>query len=115
MLESVKKFIKKVQNTEDRVKRNWVFALSGTTMAITVALWLVYVNLTVKNVSPAAEKVKTETAKKTGFISTFGAGLSQIAAQIKSKLSVKNNIFINRPNINFQLEGLEEIKRTKLP
>lgn len=122
MLKMTKNFILKIRNSDDATKKLWLVVLSGATMAIVIALWVVYQNLSIAKVdypkSPEVKEIAVATKNNEsdgpGFFAIFGAGLKNIYDQIKAKLSLKNNIIIENRPLTFISKNVEPIKPTKL-
>lgn len=115
----LKNFISKIQNSEDAVKKIWLFVFSGASMAIVVSLWVVYMDAVVARVdSPANAPVLAQQEEKIdngpGFFAIFGAGVKTIYDELKERLSVKNSIVIENQERNFVAESVEPLPKTKL-
>jgi ATP-dependent Zn protease len=117
----IKNFISKIQQSDETTKRVWLFILSGVAMIIIVSLWVLYLNVTVAKVEgPAgntaiAQNNNTAEIDEPGFFATFAAGVGIIFDQLKEKLSIKRNIFIENPGRNFVADEVKPIPSTKLP
>ncbi len=124
MFKFVKNFILKIQNSDEATRKFWLFVFSGISMAVVVALWLVYVNLTVARVAPpagpasgselAAVPEKAELGQP-GFFEIFGAGVKIIFDKIAGKVNVPRTFIIENQAKNFIAEDVEPIAPTKLP
>ena len=122
MIKMVHNFILKIQNSDESTKRFWLVALSGISMIVVIAFWLVYMNLTVVTVAPSqsdtAIAIENSRTSAPGFFAIFGAGAKiiydKVAEIISAQVSAKNNIVIENPERNFVLEGLTPISPTKL-
>lgn len=117
----IKNFIDRIQQSDETTKKVWLFILSGIAMIIIVSLWVLYLNITVAKVEgPAgnaaiAQNNNAAEIDEPGFFATFAAGVGIIFDQLKEKLSIKRNIFIENPGRNFIAEEVKEIAPTKLP
>ena len=114
----IKDFIIKIQNSNEAIKKLWLFVFSGISMAVVVGLWMVYLNTIVAKVESPKQIVSAPAAapayQEPGLLEIFGAGVKVIFDQFKEKLAVTNNIFIKNPEINFIAEGVEQIPATSL-
>lgn len=115
----MRKFIAKLQKSDDTTKKIWLVVFSGISMMIVVSFWFVYLDNIVAQVgnpdAPAIAKNSQEKSDAPGFFAIFGAGVKTIFDALKEKLSVRNNIVIESPKMNFISEEVEPIKATKLP
>ena len=122
MIKMIQSFIHRIQAGDEQTKRVWLVALSGVSMIVVIAFWLVYMNLTVVTVAPSqsdtAIAIENSRTSAPGFFAIFGAGAKiiydKVAEIISAKVSAKNNIVIENPERNFVLEGLAPIPPTKL-
>lgn len=117
-------FVRKLQNSSDNTKKIWLTILSGLTMAIVLAFWMMYVNLSIPRVSSVTPSLPSQQekvlAKKVedeapGFFAIFSAGLKVIFDQIKERLAASKDIVVENLERNFVVEGVEPIPSTKLP
>lgn len=113
----IKNFISRIQNSDEATKKFWLFVSSGVTMAIVVVFWLAYMNMTVAQVEQPSAALPQRTTNdqrlttndEPGFFTIFFAGLKTIYDQIQNKIvSATNNISIENPRRNFQLDRYEE-------
>lgn len=123
-MESIKKFFSKLQSSDEATRRRWLVILSGTSMAIVLALWISYINLIVE---PVGREEKTAARKiEPGFAEVMKAGLTVVAkglkgvasgalANIRTTVSSTNQIKVNLLERNFIDEELPEIKPVVLP
>jgi hypothetical protein len=44
MIDKIKQFIKKIQESDETTKKRWIVIFSGLSMVIIVGLWVVYMN-----------------------------------------------------------------------
>lgn len=79
-MSSIRNFIEKIQNSEDNVKKRWLVILSGLSMVIIIAIWLIYLN----NIM---EKVGEKQSRQSGttFWQIFKTGLQITENSIKGK------------------------------
>lgn len=124
----MKKFIIKIQNSDEETKKFWLFVMSGLTMGAVIALWLGYVNLTIgyaeqpvgllsQNQNSESRIADYELRRSgPGFFTIFFAGLKTILSQVQNKIaSATNNISIENPQRNFQTESVTPTPVTLLP
>lgn len=115
----IKNFINKIQNSDDAVKKIWLFVFSGAAMIIVIGLWVLYMDMTVAKVNqpnsaPAIAK-NEKIDNGPGFFAIFSAGVKTIYDELKERLSVKNSIVIENQERNFLADEVEPIQATKLP
>jgi len=120
MFSRLSKFIIKIRESEEDVKKRWLVILSGSVMLLVVFLWMLYFNLTVlqvptiaENADPAPEKASP--VKESGKLANLGKTLMSGFNAIKEKITYKNSITITNIERNFLLDNNEEIPKTKLP
>lgn len=125
-MQSVRNFIAKVRNSDEGTKKFWVFLFSGISMLFVISLWLAYANLNIARI-PGPNGVTSdsrlatsgtqaiEEIQKPGFFAIFTAGTKIIFDALKARLAVKNDIVINKQEINFVAESIEPVKGAKLP
>ena len=114
----LKQFFTKLQHADEPTRKKWAIILSGATMAIMVGLWVLYINVmvpTVPRATPETEIARKPEPRQANFLDILGAGFSRIIAQLKTTLASKHKIVIQNPAVNFVVEDLEEIPKTKLP
>ncbi len=124
-MQSVRNFVAKVRNSNEATKRFWVFLFSGISMLFVVSLWMAYANLTIARVpGPNNQQIANsqqpivtsgDEIQKPGFFAIFTAGTKIIFDALKARLAVKNDIVINKQEVNFVAEDIEPVKGTKLP
>lgn len=118
----MRKFINKLQNSDEQTKKLWLFILSGVSMAVVVSFWVLYMDSTLakvsgpaKNTEVLAQVSEVQNSDAPGFFAIFSAGVKTIFDVVKDKLAVRNNIIIESPERNFVAEEVEPISATKLP
>lgn len=79
-MSSIKNFIEKLQNSEDNVKKRWLVILSGLSMVIIIAVWLVYLNNSMEKIGE-----KQSRQSETTFWQVFKTGLRITGNTIKGK------------------------------
>jgi len=110
----MKKFIDNLQKSDEATKKKWLVVLSILSMMVIIALWLVYLNLTVPKMPPVGESPKIE-EQKAGFFETLKAGFNSVFNQIrdrtknafnyfKKKAETERDIIIEKKEQNFILE-----------
>lgn len=128
MTQSLRNFVAKVRNSDEGTKKFWVFLCSGISMLFVVSLWLAYANINIARVPGPANQLTTNDGRqgtdrqlatdeiqKPGFFAIFTAGTKIIFDALKNRVAVKNDIVINKQEINFVAEGLEPVKGSLLP
>jgi len=122
MIEGLKNFIKNLRDENENTKKRWLIILSGITMALVIALWVGYFNLTLPKVASPSGMAATEEGVRqpvrsgnesqlTHIKKTLAAGFSVLM----EKVNTKKSLIIKAPERNFVLENLEETLPTKLP
>jgi len=123
------KFINRIQNSGEETRKVWMFVSSAITMAVVVALWLIYLNFTIAGAEPLPSGFAgTDSARDSrpmtqdslkndpGVFAIFSAGVKTIYDQVRTKVfEATNNIAIENIDRNFQVDDLEPIPATKLP
>ncbi len=71
-------FIKKLQESDEKIKRRWLFILSGVSMFAVVFLWTKYFNTIVGPIN-APEQKNEEVSQSFPFWGTFRAGLGVVS------------------------------------
>lgn len=92
LIANIKKFIKKLQRSDDKTKKRWLIVSSAVSMLIIFFLWLTYLNLVVM---PKTEIEKTATTtiiiknseKNRSFFKTFFIGLKIMAENLKNQFT----------------------------
>jgi hypothetical protein len=116
LLRSLKKTVKKLQNSSETARKFWLVVLSAAAMIIILGLWVLYINGNIIKVIPVVENDSPEPAdKKPGIFATFSAGLQTLTAQIKDKISAPNSWSFQKQEQNFLSEKVRPIPPTKLP
>ena len=125
MFKNLLKFIEKIRNSHEEIRRRWLVILSGSSMVIVIALWVLYINVTIQNTpSPVTETVKE--TQNPGLAEVFLTGFKIVTAQIKDSATqiinslrkqvlTPNSITIDSLERNFVIENLEPIPKTPLP
>ncbi len=71
-------FIKKLQESDEKTKRRWLFLLSGISMFAVIFLWTKYFNSIVEHIN-APEQNNQEVSQSFPFWQTFKAGLGVVS------------------------------------
>ena len=79
-MSSIRNFIKKLQNSEDNVKKRWLIILSGLSMVIIIVIWFIYLNNTMEKIGE-----KQSRQSETTFWQVFKTGLRITGNAIKEK------------------------------
>lgn len=115
MLEKFQKFIRKLQNSEEAVKKRWLFGATALVMLLVTALWSVYISHTVKNLTNA----ETEEANNLSFSAVFNTGLQilgeETIEEIKILIDKTKSLTTFKKEFDFTLDTLEEIQPKQLP
>ena len=90
----INSFIEYLRALDNGAKKVWVYILSGISMAFIVALWVLYINVTIEK-APSTLTLETKTEVKTEeakpettnpLIANFKRNSSQILDNLKSKI-----------------------------
>ena len=79
-MNSIRNFIEKLQNSDDTVKKRWLVIMSGLSMIIVIAIWLIFLNNSIRGV--VKEK---SNQSETSFWQVFQTGLQIAGNSIKEK------------------------------
>ncbi|MBT9170622.1 MAG: hypothetical protein DDT18_00966 [Actinobacteria bacterium] len=74
MFKSLKKYLKKIQHSDEATKKRWLIVSSAIAMILVISLWLVYISWTIKSVGDNIEKQGSEP----GFWQIFKTGLKVV-------------------------------------
>jgi hypothetical protein len=90
MIARIRTFIHALRKKNEREKRVWVFGASAVTMALVVVLWVVYLNITLPEMTPvlpSSEEQKTaeRTAQTDSTWNTFKRGIGIISGDAGTK------------------------------
>ena len=111
----MRKFIKKVQISDEGMKTLWTWILTTALGSVVVLVWIIYLNLTVEKIS--FDKL-INPPQEISFRDTFAAGILAIRAQATQGariLNRENLLDIIVPQKDFVYDDLEIIKITNLP
>src|SRR5688572_2858962 len=78
MKDHIVSFVRKLQESPEHVRRNWLIGLSSGSALIVIAFWVSYLNTIVKPTSPVA--IMDE---KPGVAATFGKGVEIVFGEAK--------------------------------
>ncbi len=78
MFYGFKKFIKKIQNSDENIKKKWLIVSSTISIILVIGLWLVYMNWTLNLPDKTVQKQESET----GFWQIFKTGLNVVGESI---------------------------------
>ncbi|MBI2035328.1 MAG: hypothetical protein HYT12_01445 [Candidatus Liptonbacteria bacterium] len=95
------KFITYLQEQDESMKKVWVFLLSGVSMALVVALWVVYLNLTIAKIGEPAIAIKekqTGTQESSAQAGLLFANFKNNASAISKNFSEFIAGILNREN-----------------
>ena len=85
IFEPVQKKIKQIQRADPKIKKRWLFGLSGFSMIIVLVLWLGYLNLSLPKIT--SSESEKEIKKGESFFSVLGRGFLIIGANVKNQIS----------------------------
>lgn len=74
MFKNLKKYLSKIQNSDEATKKRWLIASSAVAMILVIGLWLIYINWTIKSIGDNIEKQNAEP----GFWQIFKTGLKVV-------------------------------------
>ncbi|MEK7658139.1 MAG: hypothetical protein AAB366_03070 [Patescibacteria group bacterium] len=75
----LREFIKNLQNSDYTVKKRWLIGLSGVSMIIIIAIWLIYLNYSIEAVG--VEEIKEP---EIGFWRIMATGSVEVFNQIEN-------------------------------
>lgn len=132
-------FVAELRESSEARKRRWLYGLSGTSMAIVLALWVVYMNAIVPAVPPAespaapgagvvrAPSAPAKEGEETGVWKTFTAGVRVVADELGAAAKRVKELFgrtigapkeiqvENAAERNFILDTLPSVPPAPLP
>lgn len=72
----IKSYVKKLQRGDDKTKKRWLIGTSAVSMVLIVALWFVYLNLSLPQLASEKEvSGETKEPPKEGFFDTMSRGM----------------------------------------
>ena len=113
MFKSIARFIIKLQNSEENVKKRWLIIFSGTSMVLVVGLWLVYFNWSLEKISPAQQQATAETSGIKETLEDLKATLNNGIAGIKEQLNRTKSYDFQAVERNFILEKAGEVPKNQ--
>ena len=115
----IKNFFLDLRQSDEETKKRWLVILTSAAMILIISFWIIYLNLTIKNLSQ-----KEENAGQFWGTMKVGLGviyqktaseLSQASANLQEILKKTNSVTIQSENFQAVMPSLEEIKPKKLP
>lgn len=77
-MNKIREFIKKLQESDEIIKRRWLFLFSGLSMIAVIFLWTKYLNSIVGPVNAPVQS-NQEVSQNFSFWQTFRAGLGIVS------------------------------------
>ena len=117
----MKRFIKKLQQSDEPTKKVWLFVFSGVAMVAIVTLWFFYAKTGLVQKPSAGNQPLVQTVSKKNsdaernWKSTLTAFLKTAADGLSNVLSQKNNFTISNSQRNFVLENAPSVAKNQLP
>lgn len=111
----MKKFIQKLQNSDEATKKRWLFGATSVTMIFVIALWSVYISYSVENLNTAAETKENGLSFSTVFSTGFKILSEETITKLKTLIAGAEPLTILKKDFDFTLDTLEEIPPTPLP
>jgi hypothetical protein len=87
MFEKVRRKIRHIQNSEDKIKKRWLIGLSGISMVIVILLWGVYLNISIPTLESGEEEKNTGDEKGESFFAVFERGFRIVAGNVMGQAS----------------------------
>lgn len=119
MLTKIQNFFLELRQSDQENKKRWLVILTSAAMILIISFWIIYFNLTIKNLSQKEESASQfwETMKVgLGVIYQKTASeLSRASANLQEILKKTNSVTIQAENFQTVMPNLEEIKPKKLP
>jgi hypothetical protein len=106
-----KKFIKKLQSSDEHIKQRWLWGLTAVSGFVVVLVWSFYISLTV-------EKINDQRIRKHTLSQVLSAGLQSVKKDISYGLNSvlqSRTITLNQPERKFVYEEIEKTEIVKLP
>lgn len=109
-IEIYKNKLAKIQDSEEPVKKRWLWGLSGLSMSLVLVIWIGYMNMTINAVDPdSSSQIKTEPqiALSEKFSKWSGTAIHQIYSSIQkviSQIDKPNKLEIKKDDFNFTPE-----------
>lgn len=101
MLKNIAKFIKELQDSDEKRKRRWLFVLSALAISIVIVCWLIHLNKVIIGLGAGAETANAQSSNS--FWQTFLVGLKIIGGQIKIAFLEAKNIILKGREINIEM------------
>ncbi len=133
-MKRLKTFIKKLQRSDDKVKRRWYTGGAVLSMAIVLVLWTFYLSKFVTQSQPEETTPSKETeTSRAGAWETFKKGFEAIGEDTRARFKNPDNAFggalggiggkinetrdilIETPESDFYFEGAEDIPTATIP
>ncbi len=112
--EEIKRFIARIQESDDRTKKFWMVVFVSISMAIMLGLWSLQLGNLIVSLGDIEEEAASE---RVSFLQTFGAGVKEATRWFGGgleKLGEGRSVTIENKTPNFAATGADEIKPTPL-
>lgn len=113
MILKVRNFIRNLQEADRETKKRWLVGSTLITGLVIVSFWAVYVSFSIKSLR-AVEAENSEPS----FSEVFFNGLKVVKDEAFAKLQELSGqmkfLGLSGANLNFVVEGLEEVRPKKL-
>lgn len=84
MWQIMKRYLRKIQNSDEATKRNWLIGATAVTMVMVIGLWLIYMNSAFRFV---LENANSNPEPAIGFWQIFKNGLTTIFDSINKTIT----------------------------
>lgn len=112
----MRNFFEKIRNSEEATRKKWMWILVSFSMILIIGLWAVYINHNIESLGGAKKEIAEESKEqKPSFWEIFQNGLKMLTQEFKKSSQKTKDISIQGANLNFILDGLDEIERQGLP
>ncbi len=98
--ENFKLGLRKIQRSEDSVKKRWLFSTSAILMLLIISLWFVYLNLALPVLAKKEDGQKNNNPQTENFFDTVSRGFQTVKEDFGQKFSTL------KEGINQKLENL---------
>lgn len=78
--DNIKRLVKKLQRSDERTKKWWLFGTSAVSVSLIVLIWLLYTGFTMPAIAPPEPEPQAQAQEKdkVGFFGIFKIGLIRV-------------------------------------
>ncbi|HDH31245.1 MAG TPA: hypothetical protein ENH26_00535 [Candidatus Wolfebacteria bacterium] len=103
-MENLRNFLKKLQNSDEAIKKRWLIGITAIVMIFVISGWLTYLNYSIEKINDVEYKIDNSTSFwqvfKTGIIIVFQSAKEKtknLISEIMDKIKSKNTIIMEKP------------------